>query len=56
LGAKDGDNLEEEFLANEAAGDIFALFWEAIAEPEIEAFSCFWEWNSRASFSVCFVW
>jgi len=39
----DRDNLEEEFLAGEAARDVFALFWEAIAGPEVEAFPCFWE-------------
>jgi len=41
LGAEDRDDLEEGFLVNEATGDRFALFWEAIAEPEVEAFSCF---------------
>ena len=41
LGVGNGDNLEEEFLANEAVGDIFALFWEAIAELEVEVFPCF---------------
>jgi len=29
LGAENGDNLEQEFLADEATGDVFALFWEA---------------------------
>ena len=28
LGAGDRDDLEEEFLVNEAARDVFALFWE----------------------------
>jgi len=37
----DRDDLEEEFLADEAARDRFALFWGAMAEPEMEAFSCF---------------
>ena len=41
LGGGDGDNLEEEFLVNEATRDEFALFWGAVAEPEIEAFPCF---------------
>ena len=43
LGGEDGDDLEEEFLADEAAGDKFTLFWEAVAELEVEAFPCFWE-------------
>ena len=41
LGVGDEGDLEEEFLVDEAARDGFALFWEAIAEPEVEAFSCF---------------
>ena len=41
LEAGDGDNLEEEFLADEAIGDVFALFWEAMAVLEVEAFPCF---------------
>ena len=41
LGAGDGDSLEEGFLADEAAGDGFALFWEAVTELEVEAFPCF---------------
>jgi len=43
LGAEDRDDLEEEFLADEATGDGFALFWGAVAVPEVEAFSCFQE-------------
>ena len=43
LGVGDRDNLEEELLADEATRDGFALFWETVAEPEIEAFPCFWE-------------
>ena len=43
LGGEDGDDLEEEFLADEAAGDRFALFWEVVAGLEVEAFPCFWE-------------
>jgi len=43
LGAGDRDGLEEGFLADEAARDRFALFWEAVTEPEVEAFPCFWE-------------
>jgi len=43
LGVEDEDNLEEGFLADGAAGDIFALFWETMAGPEMEAFSCFQE-------------
>jgi len=41
LGVEDKGNLEEELLADEAARDGFALFWEAVAGPKIEAFSCF---------------
>jgi len=33
--------LKEEFLADKAARDGFALFWEAMAVLEIEAFLCF---------------
>ena len=43
LEAGDGDGLEEGFLMDRAAGDEFALFWEAMAEPEVEAFPCFQE-------------
>jgi len=39
----DGDGLEEGFLVDEAAGDGFALLWEAVTEPEMEAFPCFQE-------------
>jgi len=41
LGAGDRDDLEEEFLVDEAIRDGFALFWGAMAEPEVETFSCF---------------
>ena len=41
LGAEDRDNLKEGFLADEATRDVFALFWEAIAELEMEDFPCF---------------
>jgi len=50
----EADNLEERFLVNKAARDGFALFWEAMAVLEIEAFPCFQEWNSRAFFSAYF--
>jgi len=40
LGVEDKDDLEE-VLADEATRDVFALFWEAMAGPEVEAFSCF---------------
>jgi len=43
LEAGDEDNLGEEFLADEVAGAEFTLFWEAMAEPEVEAFPCFRE-------------
>jgi len=42
LGVGDEDDLEEGFLVDEATGDGFALFWEAMAELEVKAFSCFW--------------
>jgi len=41
LEAEDRDDLEEEFLVDEAARDGFALFWGAMAGLEVEAFSCF---------------
>jgi len=41
LGVKDGDDLEEGFLADKATGDEFVLFWEAMARPKVEAFPCF---------------
>jgi len=40
LGVRD-DTLEEDYLADEAAGDVFALFWEAITLPAVEVLSCF---------------
>jgi len=49
----DGDSFEEGFLVDGAAGGVFVLFWEAMAELEVEAFPCFWEWDSRISFSAC---
>ena len=52
LGAGDEGNLEEELLVDEAARDEFALFWEAVAGPEVEVFPCFQEWDSRALFST----
>jgi len=39
VGGRDG--LEEGFLADEATGDGFALFWEAIAVLEVKASPCF---------------
>ena len=41
LGAGDGDDLEEGFLVDEAVRDGFALFWKAMAGPEVKAFPCF---------------
>jgi len=35
------DGLEEDILVDKATGNGFALFWEAVAEPEVKAFSCF---------------
>jgi len=39
----DRDSLKEGFLVDKAARDGFALLWEAMTKPEVEAFSCFWE-------------
>ena len=36
-----GDKDDFKVLVNEAARDGFALFWEATAGLEVEAFSCF---------------
>jgi len=33
----DKDDLEKEFLVDEAAGDGFALFWRAMVGLEVEA-------------------
>jgi len=41
LGAGDGDGLEEGFLTDRATKDRFALLWEAVTEPEVEAFPYF---------------
>jgi len=38
---EDGDDLEKGFLVDEATGDEFVLFWEAVAILEVEAFPCF---------------
>jgi len=43
LGAGDEGDLEEKLLVDKAARDEFALFWETIAGPEVEVFSCFQE-------------
>jgi len=43
LEAVDRDDFKEEVLMNEATRDGFALFWEATAGLEMEAFSCFQE-------------
>ena len=43
LGVGNEDDLEEEFLADETTGNGFALFWGAVAVPEVEAFPCFQE-------------
>ena len=44
LGIGDKNNFEEkEILTDETARNRFALFWEAIAGPEVEAFPCFLE-------------
>ena len=41
LGSRGRRWLRGGFLADEAAGDGFALLWEAMTEPEVEAFPCF---------------
>jgi len=41
LEIEDRDSLEDNDLANEAAGDVFALFWKAVVLPAVEAFPCF---------------
>jgi len=41
LGAGDKDNFKEEVLADKITKNGLALFWEAIAGPEMEAFPCF---------------
>ena len=43
LGAGDGEDLKEEFLVDKVTRGVFALFWEAVAELEVEAFPCFQE-------------
>ena len=53
LGVENGDDLEEVFLVDEAARSVFTLFWEAVAELEVEAFSYFQKWVLRVSFSAC---
>jgi len=35
LRVEDRNDLEEEFLADGAAGDEFSLFWETMAELEM---------------------
>jgi len=40
---RNGDDLEEGFLVDEAARDGFALFWEAMTVLEVKAFPCFWK-------------
>jgi len=40
---EDRDDLEEGFLADEATRDRLALFWETMAELEVEAFPYFQE-------------
>ena len=41
LEAGNEDDLKEEFLIDETARDGFALFWETVAELEVEAFPYF---------------
>jgi len=43
LEVRNRDDLEEEFLADKAAGNGFALFWRTMAVLEMEAFPCFWK-------------
>jgi len=37
----DRDDFEEKVLVNKAVRDGFVLFWEAMAEPAMEAFPYF---------------
>ena len=41
LEVRSRDDLEKDALVDEATRDRFTLFWEAMAGPEMEAFSCF---------------
>ena len=43
LGVGDRNDLEEGFLVDEATGDEFVLFWEAIAGLEMKVFPYFQE-------------
>jgi len=43
LGARDRDDFKKKVLVDEVTRDGFALFWEAVAGPEVKAFSCFQE-------------
>ena len=54
MGAGDGDGLKEEFLVDEAAGAEFALFWEAIAEPEMGLKGLFLHLPCMVMFTVSF--
>ena len=42
LGVGNRDDFEE-VLVDKTTGDVFALFWEAVVEPEVEAFPYFQE-------------
>ena len=54
LEAGDGNDLEKGFLVNRAAGGVFALFWEAIAEPEMGLKGLFLHLPCMVLFSVSF--
>ena len=41
LRAENKDGLEKDVLVDEAIGNGFALFWEAVAGPEVKAFPYF---------------
>ena len=43
MGAENRNDLEEEFLADKAAKDGFALFWRAMVGLEMKAFPYFQE-------------
>jgi len=43
LEVENRDDFGEKVLVDKATGDGFALFWEAMARPEVEAFPCFQE-------------
>ena len=41
LKTEDRDSLEKNIFVDKTTRDKFALFWKAVAGPEVEAFPCF---------------